>query len=112
MAIHKTMRGLDIDMSKLMASNSNAVALGNANMNARGDIIGNNGKVEIYREDLAREYHDKSKKAVKQASLRSISSEIAKELPVYQSPAEAMEIYKQERKIPRKIVDKNVDGEI
>ena len=109
MATHKTMRGEDFDMSKLMATNSSAVALGNANMNARGDILGDNGKIVMFREDLAREYHNKSKKAVKAAPLRNIAQEVASTV-VYQSPAEALESLKLERKIPRKIVDKDVNG--
>lgn len=40
----RTMRGKTLDMGALMAKNPTAKAVGNANMNARGDIINRRGK--------------------------------------------------------------------
>lgn len=99
-----TMRGQSIDMSKLIAKNEHKVALGNANMNARGDILGPGGKVVTFREEIAREYHTKNTRAIKQAPLRNISHEpIA--MPVYASPEEAVAANRMPIKPKRKIID-------
>ena len=80
----KTMRGQTLDMGRLIAQNEKAVALGNASMNARGDIVGAGGNVVRAREDVAKDYYNRNPKAVKQVSLRNISSE------VFVSPAEGI----------------------
>ena len=42
---HTTMRGRGIDFNSLIRQHATTVALGNANMNAKGDIIGQGGAV-------------------------------------------------------------------
>lgn len=94
--IVKSMRGVDINMGKLLAENGHVVALGNAKMNARGDRISSNGNVEILREDIARDYHRSASKTVKQASLRNIQNEVL----TFESPAEAVKaLTKSKRKL-------------
>jgi hypothetical protein len=79
----RTMRGHTLDMSQLISKNEKAIALGNASMNARGDILGARGEIVKRREQVAQEYYASNPKAVKQVALRDISSE------VFVSPAEA-----------------------
>lgn len=94
--IVKSMRGVDINMGKLLAENGHVVALGNAKMNARGDRVSANGNVEILREDIARDYHRSASKTVKQASLRNIQNEVL----TFENPADAVKaITKQKRKL-------------
>lgn len=81
-----TMRGVQLDMARLIAQNSNKVALGNASMNARGDIIGKGGSVKVPRERIAREYHRANPKAVKQVPLRNINQEVV----CFDTPAQAV----------------------
>lgn len=106
MTIVNTMRGRSgahphgFDMARLIAQNSTKVALGNANMNARGDIVGPGGKITVSREEIAREYHNKNPKAVKQVALRSIADEVIS----YETPAEAMAKHQIARP-KRKIID-------
>lgn len=74
----RSMKGEMIDMAALAAQNSNVVALGNARMNARGDIVNKAGKVLKAREVVVREYYNANPKAVTQTvSLRDLSDEIA-----------------------------------
>jgi hypothetical protein len=103
-----TMRGKSLDMSKLAARNAGKIALGNASMNARGDVVGPGGVITIRREDASRDYHNKNPKAIKQMPLRSIGEETIQ----FQSPAEAIaqhkrmsEIQQKQPQIKRKIVD-------
>lgn len=65
----KSNKGKEVNMEALMIQNQNAVALGNARMNARGDQLGRNGKVEKTREELAAEYNTKPTNAAVNASL-------------------------------------------
>lgn len=80
----KTMRGQTLDMSRLIAQNEKTVALGNASMNARGDIVGAGGQVLRPREQVSQDYYNRNPKAVKQVALRDISAE------VFVSPAQAL----------------------
>lgn len=52
---HTSYRGMSIDMEMLKFQNQHAVAIGNAKMNARGDIIGSGGTVVKTREELLQE---------------------------------------------------------
>jgi hypothetical protein len=79
-----SMRGVAIDMDAMRASNEEARAVGNASMNARGDIIGPNGKIEIRREQIARDYYKNNPMAAKQVSLKPAMPD------VFLTPEEAM----------------------
>ncbi len=81
----RSMRGKVLDMGALVNANARKVALGNASMNARGDIVGRYGVVVKPREAVVEDYHAHNPKAVKQVALRDISKE------VFVSPAEAVE---------------------
>src|SRR6478752_959577 len=77
-----SMRGKLVDMAALMASNPTAIALGNARMNARGDVLGRNGQIVQPRQALPAAYATSSK-SVRQVPLRNIATDFA-------SPAEAI----------------------
>jgi hypothetical protein len=53
--IYKTARGKEIDMIKLVKQNEMAVAVGNANVNARGDKLGPGGQIIKRREEIVSE---------------------------------------------------------
>ena len=91
-----SMRGRMVDMARLAAENADRVALGNASMNARGDVIGPGGAVVRTREQMTHDYHVNNPKAVKQVALRDLKQE------VFVSPSEAVE---QHRPKKRKITD-------
>lgn len=86
-----TMQGKVIDVGALMAQNETAVAIGNANMNARGDILGAGGQVVKRKEQVAQEYH-KSSNAVKSVSLKDIQAD------VFLTPADAVAKAQQAKK--------------
>lgn len=76
----RSMRGVEINMAEFMAKNEGAVAVGNANMNARGDVIGKGGQVIKSRDEIAQEYHRANPKAVRAVSLKDLSSEVTQTL--------------------------------
>jgi hypothetical protein len=50
--IYRTARGIEIDMGKFTLQNELTPAVGNANVNARGDKLGPGGKIIQKREQL------------------------------------------------------------
>lgn len=79
-----SMRGVQVDMSYYIARNEGAIAVGNGNMNARGDQIGAGGQIVRKREEIAAEYHRSNPKAVQKVSLKDLEAE------VFVSPEEAV----------------------
>lgn len=71
-----SVKGREIDASAIMAKNENQIAIGNASMNARGDIVGPGGKVIKSRETVARDYHQNNAMAVKSISLKEITPDV------------------------------------
>lgn len=65
-----SMRGRVIDMDALRAQNEEARAIGNGKMNARGDIVGLGGQIEVRREQIARDYYNRNPMAATQVSLK------------------------------------------
>jgi len=52
---HVTYRGKHVDMELLRFKNQHQVAVGNLNMNARGDVLGRGGVIVKTREELLKE---------------------------------------------------------
>ena len=60
---HRTMQGREIDMEKLMRQNELMPAIGNMNVNARGDQLGPGGTIIKKREDIVAEYYENNPEA-------------------------------------------------
>jgi hypothetical protein len=80
----KTMKGKTLDLTPIVAKNQNTVAIGNANMNARGDVLGPGGVIVKRREEVAQDYHNANPKAVRRVSLKDVQPD------TFPSPAEAI----------------------
>lgn len=63
---YTSMRGKEIDLEKLALKNEQEPAVGNAKMNARGDLIGQGGKVVKTREELLADYYKNNPRAIKE----------------------------------------------
>jgi len=63
MGQYRTMQGKLVDMDKLMQKHELTQAVGNANMNARGDKLGPGGKIVKTREQMVAEYYEANPKA-------------------------------------------------
>jgi len=71
MANHKSMRGVDIDLGKLMARQEKNITVGNTRTNARGDQLGKGGRIVKTADELAREHYNRNDpKAVVQGGLK------------------------------------------
>ena len=59
------MRGKVVDMDLLRKKNELTPAIGNARVNARGDLLGPGGKIVKKREEMVRDYYEKNPNAVR-----------------------------------------------
>lgn len=74
--IYKTARGVPLDLNNLKLNNEHTVAVGNAGVNARGDIV-KNGQIIKTREQVMQEtYNIKGTNVVKDAKIRMSANDI------------------------------------
>lgn len=81
---HFSALGEQIDMHALMTRNAKTPALGNAKMNARGDILGNNGVVLKTQEQIEAEWL--RNRQAREAST-GISPDLKQPLPIGSTPS-------------------------
>lgn len=79
-----SMRGRVVDMDAIRAQNEGSVALGNARMNARGDILGPNATIEVRREQIIQDYYKGNPQVAQPVTLKSAQPD------VFETPAQAM----------------------
>lgn len=60
---HRSMRGRNVDMDLLRKRNELTPAVGNVNVNARGDELGPGGKIIKQREDVVKAHYDHAGRA-------------------------------------------------
>lgn len=63
--VYTSIRGKEIDMEKLSLKHETEPAVGNAKLNARGDLLGAGGKIVKTREQIMQEYYKKNPRAMK-----------------------------------------------
>ena len=73
-------------MQALMIANQKTVALGNAKMNARGDLLGKGGKIVKTREELNQEYNKNPVNKVITVPVTSSTLSKSKEQPAKKKP--------------------------
>jgi hypothetical protein len=56
--MYRTMQGKMVDIEKLRAANESTRAVGNMNVNARGDIVGPGNTIVRSKEDVMKEYYE------------------------------------------------------
>ena len=59
--MYRSMQGKMIDIEKLRAANEGIQAVGNMNVNARGDVLGAGGKVVTPKETIIKKYYEQPK---------------------------------------------------
>ena len=59
--MYRSLQGRMIDIVKLRAANESVRAVGNVNVNARGDVIGAGGKVVTPKETVIKKYYEQPK---------------------------------------------------
>ena len=80
--MYRTMQGRMIDIDKLRAQNESVPAVGNMNVNARGDVIGKGGAVVKKKEQVMKEYYQTPKGAAQDTPVKK--SPVQKSQPIPQ----------------------------
>ena len=68
--MYRTMQGRLIDIDKLRASNETVRAVGNMGVNARGDVIGQGGRILKSKDDVMKEYYKAPKGQVEDTPIK------------------------------------------
>ena len=80
--MYRTMQGRMVDIDKLRASNESVRAVGNMNVNARGDVLGSGGQVVKTKEEQMKEYYEAPKGQASDA--RSRPAKVSRPQPIPQ----------------------------
>ena len=59
--MYRTMQGRMVDIDQLRSANESVQAVGNMNVNARGDVLGANGQVVTPKAQVIRKYYEQPK---------------------------------------------------
>ena len=75
------MKGVSIDLGKLMSQQEKNIAIGNTKSNARGDQLGRGGRVVKGADEIAREHYNKNNpRAVKQTSIKIDDADVKRQI--------------------------------
>lgn len=62
--IYRSMKGKPVDIEALRSRNELSIAVGNVNVNARGDELGPGGKIVKKREEVVAPYYENNPNAI------------------------------------------------
>lgn len=86
----KSMRGISVDLGKLMAQQDKSITVGNTKSNARGDQLGRAGRVIKSADDMARDHYNvNNPNAVKKTSLKVDTPDMNTKLEEAKAAAES-----------------------
>lgn len=74
--MYRTMQGRMVDIEKLRMSNESVPAIGNMNVNARGDVLGPGGKVITSKEKVMKEYYQTPKGKASDAVIQTPKTKV------------------------------------
>ena len=80
--MYRTMQGRMVDIEKLRAANESVRAVGNMNVNARGDVLGPAGTITKSKETVMREYYEQPRGKVDETPMRSKTTAPRRVAPV------------------------------
>ena len=69
--MYRTMQGRMVDIEKLRTANESVQAVGNMNVNARGDVLGAGGQVVTPKETIIKQYYEQPKGMVSDTPTKS-----------------------------------------
>jgi len=69
--MYRTMQGRMVDIEKLRAANETVQAVGNMNVNARGDVLGPGGQVVTKKETVIKKYYEQPRGMVDDTPARA-----------------------------------------
>ena len=110
--MYRSMQGRMIDIEKLRAANESTQAVGNMNVNARGDVLGAGGQVVTPKEQIIKKYYEQPKGMVSDTPSRGKPmpapkaepvKTVQKMTPVAAKPAPKKTVAPQPKKVEPKV---------
>ena len=80
--MYRTMQGRMVDIEKLRTANESVQAVGNMNVNARGDVLGAGGQVVTSKETVIKQYYEQPKGMVSDTPTKNKPTQAPKVEPV------------------------------
>ena len=113
------MQGRMVDIEKLRAANESVQAIGNMNVNARGDVLGAGGKIVTPKETVIKKYYEPPKgmvsdtptkrKTMPAPQPRAVETKkVAR--PKVSTPKAAPKVAQKKTVAPKKGIDAALDG--
>ena len=117
--MYRTMQGRMVDIEKLRAANESVQAVGNMNVNARGDVLGAGGQVVTPKEQIIKKYYEQPKgmvsdtptkgKTMPAPQPRAVETKkVAR--PKVSTPKAAPKVAQKKTVAPKKGIDAALDG--
>ena len=109
--MYRTMQGRMVDIEKLRAANESIQAVGNMNVNARGDVLGAGGQIVTPKEAIIKKYYEQPKGMVSDTPSKGKSmpapkveakKAVQKMTPVASTPAPKKVVAPQPKKVESK----------
>jgi|TARA_B100002003_G_C14003423_1_gene484337 cell division protein FtsN len=117
--MYRTMQGRMVDIEKLRAANESVRAVGNMNVNARGDVLGPGGQITTSKAEVMQKYYEQPKGKVDDTPARAKPTPprktpptpVQKMTPVESKPtAKPVETFKPKTPTEKKGIDAALDG--
>jgi len=108
------MQGRMVDIEKLRTANESVQAVGNMNVNARGDVLGAGGQVVTPKETIIKQYYEQPKGMVSDTPTKNKPTQapkvepiktVQKMTPVASKPAPTKTVAPQPKKVEVKTVE-------
>ena len=112
--MYRTMQGRMVDIEKLRTANEGVQAVGNMNVNARGDVLGAGGQVVTSKETIIKQYYEQPKGMVSDTPTKNKPTQapkiepvktVQKMTPVASKPAPTKTVAPQPKKVEAKPVE-------
>tara|TARA_Y100001937_G_C7108102_1_gene326089 strand:- start:108 stop:521 length:414 start_codon:yes stop_codon:yes gene_type:complete len=104
--MYRTMQGRMVDIEKLRAANESVQAVGNMNVNARGDVIGPGGAIVTPKETVIKKYYEQPKGMVSDTprskpkpAPQPVKKSVQRMTPVSAKPAPKKAVAPQPKKV-------------
>jgi hypothetical protein len=112
--MYRTMQGRMVDIEKLRTANEGVQAVGNMNVNARGDVLGAGGQVVTSKENIIKQYYEQPKGMVSDTPTKNKPTQaptvepvktVQKMTPVASKPTPTKTVAPQPKKVETKPVE-------
>ena len=112
--MYRTMQGRMVDIEKLRTANEGVQAVGNMNVNARGDVLGAGGQVVTSKAQVIKQYYEQPKGMVSDTPTKNKPTQapkiepvktVQKMTPVASKPAPTKTVAPQPKKVETKPVE-------